>query len=922
MKTLLWKSSCWLVCALLMFQADDGAFAQSNQAPTAALTPLSADGSTTPLSDPTQLPLPLQGLSKVPLADLLGWTPGTSTPYNLCGSTYRVPILHYSLSVPGQTSKSATSQPTQITADQTTLARNGTSLLQGQVIISQFGQELQAEQAYLYPNPDSKSYQLQNVDLIGQVLIHQQDQILMGNSASYNLDEQSGTLFDATYLMKLKSLDPTLLAPPPNTAPVIIDNKMVWEPMVSWGQAQSVQQINPNLYHLTQGTYTTCSPVNPSWQIKGSSIDLNKLTGRGDAWNGLVYWQGLPIFYFPYFNFPIDNRRKTGLLYPTGGYTSTNGFELSLPIYLNLMPNYDATITPELMTDRGVLTTGNFRYLTGMSNGNFTFGFIPDDQGFKSFQETAPSEFGGTSDPTINARLNTLENDSDNRGMVQWNNNTTFNNNWSSTVNFNWVSDDYYLNDFGTNLQQTTTNQLLQQASVNYTGEHWDFLGNVENYQTLHPVNQSTVLNSYSELPQFLFTGDYPGLPYGLDFGMSDEYVDFVRQLNPGEINNPAEGSRINIQPELSLPLTWGMSGYFTPKIQLQATQYVLYSTGVTNPLLPISPSNPTFTNRDPTRVLPIFDIDSGLYFDRQTHLFGSEYTQTLEPRVFYLYVPYENQNNIPLFDTSLPAFDFNQLFQTNRFAGTDRVGDADQVSLALTTRFLNDATGEDKGSASIGQIIYFENRQVTLCRTAGCTDPNYDIGETSNTSLTSPLAGQLTYNLTPRWSAQANVAWAPNPAQFENTNFNVSYKSDSQHVLNLGYSFLRNGDIILTAPNGVPTPATPNSSQNNFNQPYVSFAWPITDHWSTIGYFDYDLSHRYAQQYFGGLQYNSCCYAVRFVASRQFQNLNQYNQPVMENEYYVQFLLKGLGSVGNADPVGLISQIAGYKDPFASNVI
>lgn len=912
MKNLRLRTYSWLISALLIISVDDAAFAASNQ----------VVGPTAPEALPT-LPLPAPFSPTQTLAQMLGWVPGTDAASSpgclLCGGHYVVSPLHSGVARPGQNPKD---QPTQISADQTLLSRNGVSALQGQVVVSQVGQEVQSELAYLYPDPDphSKAYQLQNIDLIGQVLLRQNNQILMGDSGHYNLRNGSGTLSNATFEIKLNTPDPTLLPSPPAAIPEVITDKNIWEPLVGWGQAETIDQINPNLYKLQQSTYSTCVPTDPSWKLRASSMDLDKLTGRGESWNNLVYIEGVPLLYIPYMNFPIDKRRKTGFLYPTVGYESDNGFEASVPFYFNLFPNYDLLLTPEYMSERGVLTQGNFRYLQGGTNGTLQFGFIPADQGFKSFQGSSAYSFAGSNDPTIAARLNTLENDSDNRGAISWQNSSTFNENWSSTVNYNWASDDYYLNDFGGSLQQITTNQLQQQVTLNYEGEHWDFLGNVENYQTLHPVNQSTVFNSYAELPQFLLTSNYPDLPYGLDFASSTEYVDFWEQKNPGQISSPAQGSRINFQPSLSLPLTWGRSGYITPKLQLQATQYLLYDAGVSNPFVPTSASNPAFNQLDPTRVLPIFDIDSGLYFDKQTHLFGQNYTQTLEPRLMYLYVPYQNQDDIPLFDTSLPAFDYNQLFQTNRFSGTDRLSNANQISLGVTTRFLDEATGLQKASASIGQILYFEDRKVTLCRTVGCTDPAYLLGVLPNDSLTSPVAGQVTYNMTQHWSALGNVAWQPGQSLggMQTANATLSYERDPQHVLNLGYSYLRNGDTILSAPNGVLTPVSPSGAENNFNQPYVSFAWPITDHWSTMGYIGYDISHHYAQQYFGGLQYNSCCYAVRLVASRQFQNLNQYNQPVMNNIYYAQFLLKGLGSVGSGNPNGLVSQIAGYKDPFA----
>ena len=302
--------------------------------------------------------------------------------------------------------------------------------------------------------------------------------------------------------------------------------------------------------------------------------------------------------------------------------------------------------------------------------------------------------------------------------------------------------------------------------------------------------------------------------------------------------------------------------------------------------------------------------VDSGLYFDRNTHFKNTDYTQTLEPRVFYLYVPFQNQDNIPIFDSILQRFNVDSLFRTNRFSGTDRIGDANQVSLALTTRFINANTGEEKAKASIGEVIYFRDRRVTVCSTPGCIaseDPSAE-------ETLSPLAGQVSYALTRTWSTQANIAWDFNNNQAENGNINFHFEPSDQKILNIGYNFVRNGDVLFSDQNGDPTDA----STNNLNQPYVSVAWPLLRQWTGVGAYRYNLSHDHLQTYFFGAEYDSCCWAVRALYGRTFTSLNQRQNPVFDNFFTIQFQLKGLANLGNSDPGDLLtSTIQGYKDPY-----
>jgi LPS-assembly protein len=374
-------------------------------------------------------------------------------------------------------------------------------------------------------------------------------------------------------------------------------------------------------------------------------------------------------------------------------------------------------------------------------------------------------------------------------------------------------------------------------------------------------------------------------LPNQIDGQINAEYVYFDKLSDFVSVLPQTSGQRLHIQPRVSYPLITP-SSFFTPQLQLDATFYNLEQTD----------SLPEHSNR----LLPIFDVDTGLYFERS---YGC-YTQTLEPRLFYLYVPNKNQNDIPVFDTTIPFFNFDQLFRTNRFVGYDRLGDANQLSFALTTRFLESCTGRQKIRLSLGQLLYFAPPNVSLT-------PIYDKDFYVNQTL-SPLVAEINYNFSPVLDGVADIALSPDDHGLNNASAQLHYHPDRKHIFNIGYDFVRKGDTLTTY--------ALNSSQNNLNRINLATAWQITDHWQALGNWNYNLSHGHPEAYFYGLQYDSCCWALRIVASRIITAENVNDQATFQNNYYVQLQLKGLGNLGNSDPGNLLtSSILGYQDTFRS---
>jgi len=815
----------------------------------------------------------LTGISSIASADSrlenaksLGWV----TSDNVCKGYFSEPPMP---SVKNSVA-SLKSQPVTITANAGQLKYSGTSVLSGPVIVNQPGRMINANQVSLVTeNGDYKTAALK-----GNVVLREKGKVVIGQEADLDLQNDRYSLSDIIYRI------------------------LIGHSLSGWGKADNATQPPDGITVLKGVTYSTCPPQSRAWEMSADKITLNQAAGRGTAYNAVFYTHHVPVFYMPYINFPIDDRRQSGFLYPQFSFGGTSGFGLGLPFYWNMAPNYDDTITPNYYAKRGFLVNNLFRYLTTSSTGNINFTVLPNDWEFRKFQQTEQFNI-----PAGTPGLNDLPNLSPMRTYFSWFDTTKWDDHWSGSLNYARVSDDYFPTDIG-GVATVAQNQLLQQGQITYIADSWQFLGNVQAYQTLHPVDQALVYNQYSMLPQLLFTSYLPQEANRLSPSWLAEAVNFSEAPTPGSMTIPPSGKRFNFLPGLSLPLT-NAKGYITPSVQLEMTQYS------------ITDQMPNFSS-EITRTVPIVDIDSGLYFERDAHLFGSDFNQTLEPRVFYLYVPYRDQHQIPAFDSSLQPFTFNQLFLTNRFSGSDRIGDANQLSFALSTRFFNKETGDEKFSAGVGVIKYFEDRRVTLCQTVGCTDPLYSVGSTSPTALTSPIVGQATYRFNPAWSATVGAAWDPEIAQTQNTLINFQYNPADNHVLNIGYSYVRYGDFFLLPGQAsqLNTPVTALSSKFNLSEPTMSVVWPLVSHLDFVGSWSYSWNQSHSLSYFTGVQYDSCCWALQTVLARNYNGLDAFGNPQFTTGVYVQLVFKGLAKVATNDPTTLLlNNIPNYKNNFAA---
>lgn len=791
---------------------------------------------------------PLTTAIRAHIAQCLGWqvAPG----YSVCQGAYA------KLTV----SPLPTDNGVRVAADKASLYHQGRSVLSGHVDIQQTERVVNAQTAYIYR--DAKSRQITTIKLVGNVHYLEPDRLIIAHQVIINPQDKSGYAKEVLYRFNSKRLGALL--------PV-------------WGQARAVERFANKNYLLEKATYSTCAPNDNAWHLEAKTISLDNARAMGVARHAKLYIGNQPLFYTPYLSFPTSKARKSGFLIPTVGSSNVGGFDLSLPYYWNIAPNYDATWTPHLYTLRGLMMGGQFRYLTPHSTGQISARYLPNDKAYRHFILDNEQQYPQ------------LHNASTNRWSMQVNDITQINPDLRLRVNVQQVSDDYYLQDFSNNLALLTERQLLREGELSYTTNHWLFRGMLQSYQTLQPVNQTPVSDIYQRLPQLLAMGTYDHLPLNSQLTIHGQFDHFNW---PNSLTPMPEGPRYYINPILSWPYVkpWG---YVTPSVEMVQNAYdINHYTGLVDAHL--------------QRTIPRYSIDSGLLFERQTSLFTNAFTQTLEPRLYYLKVPFHDQTPIPVYDSSYMIFNTDQLFRSNRFSGLDRIGDTNQLAWALTSRWFSDNNGREKASFSFGQIYYFSNREVKLCQSQSgyCYDNPFVLGYLSPTDRQSPLASRALYHLSPSWVGTADYVWDPNTRSTNNGHLDLHYQPGFNQLIGLGYTYMVAGDITQVAHTS--------PDVDPLHQATVSYAWPFNDKWSSLGALSYNMSKNYEMMSLMGVQYDNCCWALRLIGGRSFKNLNAAANPQYTNNIYLQIQLKGLGAVGNSDPAGAIRAfLPSYVDSF-----
>lgn len=686
-----------------------------------------------------------------------------NTPPSLCSSSPYQPQ-------PG--SEQTRGEAIQIESDKVSLTENNTSLFSGNVDISKGNQKLTADKVEYQQD---KNY----LRAEGHIELFTPYFKMNGSTAEFNVKNDQGTIQDAEYATTQRGR----------------------------GGAKQINIQSENVVVLTDARYTTCDPDKIDWQMSADEIKLDNSKRQGYAKDVVLEFKGVPFFYFPYMRFPVGEERLSGFLFPSFGNSDQHGSELLAPYYWNIAPDLDATITPWVMSKRGIMLQNEVRYLNQKSAGQLDLDYLDKDKEFNDEE----------------------------RKHARWQHNGSPAAGWSTSVDYNYVSDEQYFIDFSSDLDNASTSQLNRSGSIAYNAKDWYFKGNLQSYQTLSGVTP------YRRLPQLtLASRDFED-DGQFNFQVESELVRFDHP------DDKVMGNRFDLSASVSYPVRTAAT-HFIPRLRLRHTQYQLEQTAIG-------------ADDSPARSLPIFSIDSGVVFERNTLFSGNAYTQTLEPQLYYLYIPYRDQSSLPVFDTSRYDFNINNPFVEDRFIGNDRVGDANQLTAALATRFYHDESGAEVFSARIGQVFYYADREVTL--------PGGNIETRSKSNIIAELVARPTSH----WYLGTDMEWDIEADEIYQGNARLGYEAGTDLQLLGTYRFER--DLLKTAELG--------------------FRWRFNPRWQLTARRIDDLLAERTQEEQLALRYDSCCWGLTLQVENRFLT----DQLERDKGIYLQLELKGLSSIG-----------------------
>jgi LPS-assembly protein len=632
------------------------------------------------------------------------------------------------------------------------------------------------------------------------------------------------------------------------------------------GQAETITQDADGNLVITDARFTRCEPGNRNWHLAVGSLEINEADVFATARNATVRVGNTPVFYAPYLRFPVRPDRQSGVLFPDVGVSEQDGVDIRVPYYLNLAPDYDATLAPRYISDRGAGLEGEFRHLTGWGRTLLTGTYLYEDDIFDGtltrddFDRLRQSGVVTGEFKPADRWLYGI----DHAGQIG---------NFRTVVDYRAVSDRDYFRDLGGDVGVASRFELERRGEIGYDRGGLRLRLWAQRFDRL---DDGTV-DPYERLPQFDVR--YDGRLLGpLEWSLAAQLASFDRTNSGLTGVERAVGERLHVAPRITLPFyrPWG---------------YLSFTGGVRHTAYDLRQIDDPEIESSPDRSIGHGSVEGGLYFDRTVQAFGRTVNHSLEPQAFYLYQGYDNQDALPTFDASELTFSYNQLFRDNRFAGLDRIGDANQLSLGLTTRFVDSRDGREYLRASLGQILYFEDRRVTL---AGLKDK-------ADEQRTSAVAGEVAGSLTERWRVTSTVIWNPSLGEIDEGAVALQHLRDDRHILNFGYRY-RNSD--------------------NISQPDLSAYWPISRHFGVIGRWNYDFEQERVIEAFGGLEYNDCCWRIRLVA-RRFLSIPTGPNIVTGQEVevvrpddglFLQIVFKGMGGVGSSLESMLARGIRGYR--------
>jgi LPS-assembly protein len=596
----------------------------------------------------------------------------------------------------------------------------------------------------------------------------------------------------------------------------------------SRGKAERIEFLGKDRYRMQDATFTTCEPGREDWVLEVADLELDYVASEGNAKGAWLRFFDTPVLFAPLATFPLDKRRKSGFLTPSYSQTSNRGLEVGLPYYWNIAPEQDATITPVYMGKRGPQLKGDYRYLDSKYLGEIRLEWMPEDRVLKRARHGLSLVHEHRFLPNLTGR-----------------------------IELNNVSDQRYFVDLSSSLRQVSITNLVRDAWLSYSGaigdQGYGVFARLQGFQTLQDP-QAPITPPYHRVPQVNFStarNDIGGL---LDASVLAEYARFT---HPSLV----EGRRIALNPTFSTPFL-APGWFFTPRLGLRHADYDLSRTA------------PGQAGRQSVTV-PWMSLDAGLVFERDAHWFGQNVVQTLEPRAFYVRAPFRNQDQIPLFDTGVTDFNYAQLFSENRFSGNDRFGDADQLTLALTSRLLGQG-GQEGLRGTVGQRYYFQSERVGI--TAAAPLRTY-----KDSDLIASIGGHVARS----WSFDATTQFNPRDERTERYSVSLRYAPEIAKVLNASYRFNRN---VL-------------------RQVDLSGQWPVAPGWYAVGRYNYSLLDKRLVEGLAGFEYNAGCWVFRGVVQRLQAITN-----VTSTGFFFQVEFNGFGQIGVGDVVDLLKRnVPGY---------
>lgn len=703
-------------------------------------------------------------------------------------------------------------------------------------------------------------YWLQDrVEFTDAVRLSRGNQTLLASRATFHEAEQKVTVDDGITLrepgMLVEGRTAELMVA--TGAASVSDAEFVLQTSGLRGTAQILDRNANGDVRVSRGSFTRCEPGNNNWRVTGSSVQIDEGAKFGTARDAFLRVHDVPIFYAPYIRFPVTDERMSGWLFPDVGVGDANGTDIAVPYYLNLAPNYDATLTPRYISDRGVGIAGDVRHLSRYGGTEVGGAFLSRDHEYNGEYSRADFDslgLPGSFDPADRWLFATKQHGS--YGDFQ------------TLIDTEKVSDLDYFRDLGTGgLAASSQVEIQQFGEVRYglgglSGRVW-----AQDFQRL----DVDVVQPYRRLPEIdlNYQTQLTGKLHG---SIDSSWASFDRPNDQFTGIQRINGERLNIEPRIGLPFDWA-PGYVHFMGGYRYTRYSLDDV-------------PIATDHQAERKIWLGSVDSGLFFERDTSAFGTATVQTLEPRLFYLYQQYRNQDDLPQFDVSELSFTFDQLFRDNRFAGIDRIGDANQLTAALTTRWLDAQTGQERVQASVGQIVYFTDRRVTLDGLETADDRHRD----------SAYAGQIAATLGTAFNFRTTGTWDPNDGDWNEIGAAMQYRPDSRHIFNLGYR-------------------RRNDTQPVLKQSDVSLYWSFFRQWSLIGRFDYDLEEHRSIEAFGGLEYSDCCWQIRVVGRKYLLQPGATVAPDTQTDeaIFFQIAFKGLAGFGGRIDSFIQAGIPGY---------